>query len=152
MEKRTFTFDYLHYDSLDDLPDKDRKLVERALHACGEAYAPYSGFRVGAAARLVNGSVFSANNQESEVFSSGMCAERILLYYIQANGNREAIDTLAIVSMPGERECYPCGACRQVLIDTEKRQHRPIRLILCSDHSATVIEAAHLLLPMAFEL
>ena len=104
MEKRTFAFDYLHYDSLDDLPDKDRKLVERALHACGEAYAPYSGFRVGAAARLVNGSVFLANNQESEVFPSGMCAERILLYYIQANGNREAIDTLAIVSMPGERE------------------------------------------------
>ena len=152
MEKRTFTFDYLHYDSLDYLPYEDRKLVELAINACGEAYAPYSGFRVGVAARLVNGSVFSANNQESEVFPSGMCAERILLYYIQANGNREAIDTLAIVSMPGERECYPCGACRQVLIDTEKRQHRPIRLILCSDHSATVIEAAHLLLPMAFEL
>ena len=112
MSKQEFTFDYAHYAPLDALPESDRELAARAADACGTAYAPYSGFRVGAAALLEDGTILTASNQESEVFPSGMCAERSLLYYLQANFSGVRIVALATASVPGERECYPCGACR----------------------------------------
>lgn len=94
----------------------------------------------------------SAANQESEVFPSGMCAERSLLYYVQSNRSGRKVRALAIASLPASRECSPCGACRQVIADTEKRQGAPIRLILCGACSATVVESARALLPFTFEL
>ena len=86
------------------------------------------------------------------MFPSGMCAERSLLYYLQANFSGVRIVALATASVPGERECYPCGACRLVLADTEKRQGSPIRVVMCSGHSATVVQEARQLLPFTFEL
>ena len=94
--------------------------------------------------RLEDGTILTASNQESEVFPSGMCAERSLLYYLQANFSGVRIVALATASVPGERECYPCGACRQVLADTEKRQGSPIRVVMCSGHSATAVSYTHL--------
>ena len=152
MSKQEFTFDYAHYAPLDALPESDRELAARAADSCGTAYAPYSGFRVGAAALLEDGTILTASNQESEVFPSGMCAERSLLYYLQSNFSGVRIVALATASVPGERECYPCGACRQVLADTEKRQGSPIRVVMCSGHSATVVQEARQLLPFTFEL
>ena len=143
MSKQEFTFDYAHYAPLDALPESDRELAARAADACGTAYAPYSGFRVGAAALLEDGTILTASNQESEVFPSGMCAERSLLYYLQANFSGVRIVALATASVPGERECYPCGACRQ---------GSPIRVVMCSGHSATVVQEARQLLPFTFEL
>ena len=110
MSKQEFTFDYAHYAPLDALPESDRELAARAADACGTAYAPYSGFRVGAAALLEDGTILTASNQESEVFPSGMCAERSLLYYLQANFSGVRIVALATASVPGERES--AGACR----------------------------------------
>ena len=134
MSKQEFTFDYAHYAPLDALPESDRELAARAADACGTAYAPYSGFRVGAAALLEDGTILTASNQESEVFPSGMCAERSLLYYLQANFSGVRIVALATASVPGERECYP------------------IRVVMCSGHSATVVQEARQLLPFTFEL
>ncbi len=151
MNKQKFIFDYEHYVSLDALPVSDREVVARATSACETAHAPYSGFRVGVAALLENGTILTASNQESEAFPSGMCAERSLLYYLQSNFSEVHIITLAIASVPGERECYPCGACRQVLVDTEKRQGTPIRVVMCSEHTATVVHEARNLLPFSFE-
>ena len=75
MENR-FSFDYQHYDSPEGMPAGDRELVEEARRAVARAYAPYSKFRVGAAARLRSGKILCGSNQESEVFPAGMCAER----------------------------------------------------------------------------
>ena len=77
MENR-FSFDYQHYDSSEGMPAGDRELVEEARRAVARAYAPYSKFRVGAAARLRSGKILCGSNQESEVFPAGMCAERSL--------------------------------------------------------------------------
>lgn len=85
------------------------------------AYAPYSKFRVGAAARLRSGKILCGSNQESEVFPAGMCAERSLLFHAGACHADDPIEALAIASEPSERECYPCGQCRQVLLDAERR-------------------------------
>lgn len=75
-EKRLYSFEYLRYAPLEDLPEAERRLANCAAEACSKSYAPYSDFRVGAAALLDDGEIVSAANQESEVFPSGMCAER----------------------------------------------------------------------------
>lgn len=149
---RQFSFEYTHVDSLDRLSEADRELVEAARKACESSYAPYSHFRVGAAARLESGLTVTGSNQESEVFPSGLCAERTLLYHYQAHYADDPIVSFAIASVPSERECYPCGGCRQVLRDVEKRQQKPFRVIMSSTDSATVVESASDLLPFVFEL
>ena len=111
MENR-FSFDYQHYDSSEGMPAGDRELVEEARRAVARAYAPYSKFRVGAAARLRSGKILCGSNQESEVFPAGMCAERSLLFHAGACHADDPIEALAIASEPSERECYPCGQCR----------------------------------------
>lgn len=143
---------YLRFESIEQLPDEDRLLVEAALATTARAYAPYSAFRVGAAARLRSGEVITAANCESEVFPSGMCAERSLLYHYASNHASEPIKAMAIASDPSERECYPCGACRQVIVDAERRQQSPIRLIMAGGGTATVVERGEYMLPFSFKL
>ncbi len=149
---KTFSFHYEHYQRPEEMPDSDRELVERAKEACASAYAPYSGFNVGAAARLRSGKIITGSNQESEVFPAGVCAERSLLFHHQSHYKDDPIVTLAIASRPDERECYPCGICRQVLCDTEKRQATPIRVIMAGRESATVVASPRDLLPFLFQL
>lgn len=151
MEKQ-FRFDYEHYASLAELPEADRQLVEAAQDATTRAHAPYSHFRVGAAARLRSGRILHGSNFESEVYPAGLCAERSLLFYAQANYADDPIETLAIASNPSERECYPCGQCRQVMVDVERRQGSPMRVIMNGNGSASVVPTASTLLPFTFIL
>lgn len=151
MEK-TFSFDYARYDSPAQMPEEDRQLIDQALRATEGAYAPYSHFRVGAAARLRSGRIVRGSNQESEVFPAGICAERSLLFHTLAEHPGDPIEALAIASSPSERECYPCGQCRQVLLDAERRQGSPIRIIMYGGGTATAVESAELLLPFTFRL
>lgn len=151
MEK-TLAITYHHFDSLESLPKADKELVQAARKATEKAFAPYSEFRVGAAALLRSGEVVSAANCESEVYPSGLCAERVLLYNLQINHADDPIVAFAIASVPAERECYPCGSCRQTLLDAQKRQQSPIRIIMSSAESATVVDSAEELLPFSFKL
>ena len=150
--KQEHRFSYEHYDSPESLPEADRRLVAEAQGATARAYTPYSKFRVGAAARLRSGRILNGSNIESEVFPAGLCAERSLLFYAQANYADDPIETLAIASDPSERECYPCGQCRQVMVDVERRQGSPIRVIMSGNGTATAVESATLLLPFTFIL
>jgi len=151
MEKQ-FHFDYEHYASLDELSEADRQLVEAAQEATTRAHAPYSHFRVGAAARLRSGRILHGSNFESEVYPAGLCAERSLLFYAQANFADDPIETLAIASDPSERECYPCGQCRQVMVDVERRQDAPMRVIMSGNGTASAVATATMLLPFTFIL
>lgn len=150
--KKEYKFDFESYTGLAEMVRADRELCEIARQACGEAHAPYSNFRVGSAARLRSGKILTGSNQESEVFPAGMCAERTLLFYWQAHHSDDPIEVFAIASVPGTRECYPCGQCRQIFLDSERRQGSPIRIIMCSDTSASVVASAKDLLPFGFEL
>ena len=143
---------YLHVDSLDELPADDRALVAEAEKALAKAYPKYSHFSVGAAVRLRSGVVLHGANSESEVFPSGICAERSVLYYAEANHADDPIEARAITSMPSERECYPCGACRQVILDVQRRQQLPMRVIMSGGGTASVVDNAELLLPFTFQL
>ena len=146
MEKQ-FCFNYEHYAALAELSDADRELVREAERATA-----YSKFRVGAAARLRSGKILYGSNFESEVYPAGLCAERTLMFYAQANYADDPIETLAIASDPSERECYPCGQCRQVMVDVERRQGAPMRVIMSGGGTATAVDSAALLLPFTFVL
>lgn len=151
MEKK-FGFSYVHYDAPAALSAGDRELVAVAEQATRKAYAPFSKFRVGAAARLRSGRILSGSNIESEVFPAGLCAERTLLFHAAACHADDPIETLVIASDPSERECYPCGQCRQVMVDTERRQGSPMRVIMCGGGTASEVATARMLLPFTFEL
>ena len=150
--KKSLNLDYIKADHIEDLPVADRELIAEAQKATELAYAKYSGFHVGAAVRLQSGKILRAANSESEVFPSGLCAERSLLYFYQSNYYPEPIQTLAIVSDPSPRECYPCGACRQVILETEQRHKRPMRIILFGTRESYLIEdGCDALLPLRFD-
>ncbi|MBP3356653.1 MAG: cytidine deaminase [Rikenellaceae bacterium] len=144
--------EYSSYDTIASMPERERMLVERARQATATAHADHSGFRVGAAALLRSGRVLTGSNQESEVYPATLCAERTLLYYHQANHADDPIVALAIASDPDERECYPCGQCRQTIADVERRQGSPIKVIMSGGGSASVVESGSDLLPFLFRL
>ncbi len=150
--KQVLDISYEHYTSLDQLDSSDRHLVEEAEAATASANARYSNFKVGAAVRLRSGKTLHASNFESEVYPAGLCAERSLLFYVEANYANDPVEALAIASVPSERECYPCGQCRQVIVDVERRQQSPIRVIMSGAGTATVVDSAEKLLPFTFKL
>ena len=150
--KRTLDIPYEHYATIADLDEADRQLVKEAEEATATANAPYSHFHVGAAVRLRSGRTLHASNFESEVYPAGLCAERSLLFYVEANYADDPIEALAIASQPSVRECYPCGQCRQVIVDVERRQQSPIRVIMSGAGTATVVDSAEKLLPFTFKL
>ncbi len=150
--KKTLDISYEHYASITELEELDRSLVAEAEEATKMANAPYSNFHVGAAVRLKSGRTLHASNFESEVYPAGLCAERSLLFYVEANYANDPVEALAIASVPSERECYPCGQCRQVIVDVERRQKSAIRVIMSGAGTATVVDSAEKLLPFTFKL
>ena len=98
-----FRFSYQIFSSVSELIADDQKLINEAVEAVKNAYAPYSKFSVGAALRLKNGSVIRGNNQENIAFPSGLCAERVALFYAGANYPKIEIDTLCIVAKGDSR-------------------------------------------------
>lgn len=144
---------YTHADRLEELSAEDLELVREAEKAASEkAYAKYSNFSVGAALRLRSGRILHGANSESEVFPSGMCAERSVLYYAEANHSDDIIEAIAIASIPSDKECYPCGSCRQVILDVQRRQNSPIKVIMSGGGTASVVDRAEALLPFTFSL
>ena len=124
---------YYEYLSMAELDVADRELIQRAMEASEGAYAPYSGFHVGAAVRLKDGTVVIGSNQENIAYPSGMCAERTAIFAASAqHPDCHDYESLAIVGRNAENEfceALPCGACRQVLSEYEQRQGHPLRVI-----------------------
>lgn len=137
--------------SVDDLHESLRKV---AAEAAKRAYAPYSKFRVGAAARLESGEVISGNNQENAAYPSGLCAERVTLFYANAQHPNERVTHLMIYAEtdegPLKEPITPCGACRQVIIEKENVQGAPIEICLAGRDTMYVLESAEQLMPLSF--
>ena len=108
----------------DELNDADRALLDDAIEATRRSYAPYSHFSVGAAALLANGVIVTGTNQENAAYPSGLCAERTTLFYANSQYPDQAVKTLAIAARTEkdfiDTPIPPCGACRQVILETEK--------------------------------
>ena len=91
------------------------KLVAAAFEALENAHAPYSEYLVGAALLCADGTVFSGCNVENASYGLTNCAERTAIFSAIAAGQREFV-AMAIAAS-GEATPYPCGACRQVLVE-----------------------------------
>jgi cytidine deaminase len=141
--KYTHTVDYEILESWNELSMEEQKLVESATNAAKNAYAPYSNFFVGASVLLDSGEVVLGNNQENIAYPSGLCAERVALFYIGANFPDACVKTLVVVAkgdLVKPEDCIsPCGSCRQVIAQSEFRQQQPIRLILVAQSGRTFI-------------
>lgn len=139
----------------DELSSADRELMDQAIAATERSYAPYSHFSVGAAARLTNGVVVSGSNQENAAYPSGTCAERTTLFYANSQYPDQAVDTLAIAARNGhgllDDPIPPCGACRQVMLETEKRFNHPMRVLLYGKKGIYEMKEISDLLPLSFK-
>jgi cytidine deaminase len=155
MKKKEFRFSYEAYDSIAELPEEDAALLIVARKSTLNAYAPYSHFHVGAAARLVNGQIVSGSNEENASFPAGLCAERVVLASLSSRYPGLALKAMAVsyqnINGDSDRPIFPCGICRQSFQEYEHRYKQPIRLILSGmEGMVFVIPHAGSLLPLAF--
>ena len=142
--------------TMEELSAQDREVVEAARKATANSYAVYSGFNVGAAVRLAGGTIVAGTNQENAAYPSGICAERTTLFWANSQYPDKAVETLAIAARTAQGEqahpITPCGACRQVMLETEKRFNTPIRIILYGTEECYIIEdGVKALLPLSFD-
>ncbi|MBA2249706.1 MAG: cytidine deaminase [Chitinophagaceae bacterium] len=155
MIKQQHNFLFEEYNSADELKQDDAFLLNEARSATQFAYAPYSNFQVGAAAKLINGEVVIGSNQENASYPVGICAERVLLSSASSQYPNIAIDTIAISynNMKGTSNtpASPCGICRQTISEYQERGKRAIRLILSGmEGKVIIVSNAADLLPLSF--
>lgn len=154
MEKKKLTIPYEEYESIDELPEKDRTLLEAAIEAVSGSYAPYSNFNVGAAVRLADGTVVKGSNQENAAFPSGLCAERTAMFAASANHPGVPFESLAVICshdgklMPNAGS--PCGACRQVMAQYERLAGKPLHIILGGARQVLAFDGVESIMPFVF--
>lgn len=142
--------------SEDELTDVQRKAVVCAKAATRRSYSPYSHFRVGAAVVLDNGEVLTGANQENSAYPSGLCAERTTVFYTNSRYPENGIKLICIAASDElgnftRRPISPCGGCRQVLVESEKRSGEPMQVLLYGTDCCYLIASARDLLPLAFD-
>ena len=155
MKENKIEINYKVYDNIDELPEEDLLLLNKAKEITKQAYAPYSNFYVGAAAKLVNGQIVTGTNQENASYPVGLCAERTLLASASAIYPGVAVEAMAVSYQSdngnSNQPIAPCGMCRQYLQEYEIRVSKPIRLILGgTEGKIFVFEKASQLLPLGF--
>jgi cytidine deaminase len=142
------------YQNIHELAENEQNLLVEARKITKSAYAPYSGFHVGAAVLLNNGKIITGNNQENSAYPSGLCAERVALFYANANFPDSEVVTIAVSAAKNSvlvnEAVKPCGACRQALAETEVRFGKPIRIILDGQDSILLLNGVESLLPLSF--
>ena len=140
---------------MDELTDDEQFLVTKAIESTNNSYARYSNFHVGAALLLDNGEIVPGCNQENAAFSAGICAERSAIYAAGAQYPAVPVVALAIAARNTDGELTaepisPCGTCRQVIIETETRYQKPIRILLYGRRCIYVMDGIRHLMPLSF--
>lgn len=156
MRKITLNVSLTEYDSRAELNAADQELLQRADEAGKSAYAPYSAFHVGAAVLLSDGVIVTGNNQENVAYPSGLCAERVALFAANATHPAQPVTAIAITCYSDKftvnQPLTPCGACRQVIAETERRYGKPIRIVLAARSGKILVaDSIKELLPLSFE-
>jgi len=155
MDTKTITINVLEANSAEDLEQSDRQMLSLALQASSGAYAPFSRFQVGAAVLMSDGSLVTGSNQENAAYPSGLCAERTALFYAQSQYPHLAVEAIAVAAVfqgsQTQEPAYPCGACRQVMLESQKRSGKPLRVIMGGSQKIHIVESVMDLLPLGFE-
>jgi cytidine deaminase len=154
MQKKTIETNIEIY-SFEELSTEKQDLINKAKEQVTKAYAPYSGFHVGAAIELENGVIVTGNNQENSAYPSGLCAERVAMFYANSQYPDVPVKTLAIAAFTNGNfiadPVTPCGSCRQVLLETEMRYEKSITILLYGTKNIYQLESVKQLLPLCFE-
>ncbi|MBP6965813.1 MAG: cytidine deaminase [Armatimonadetes bacterium] len=124
------------------------EMIEASKQAMENAYAPYSGFRVGAAVLGASGRIYTGCNVENASYGLSVCAERVAVFKAVSEGE-QAIKAVAISCSTGEA-APPCGACRQVLAEFAPKDG-PLCIYLVSDEGVET-HTLDELLPNAFRM
>jgi len=155
MKEKILQITFTEYDTVDQLTAKHKNLIIQARKAAVNAYAPYSGFRVGAAVLLENDIIVTGNNQENAAYPSGLCAERTALFYASAQYPKVSVTAIAISTINRTETpsdiAKPCGACRQVMAEYEDLAGMPIEIILDSADRILILNGIDNLLPLRFK-
>ncbi len=139
---------------MDELTQEERLLVEKAKESTKLSYSPYSHFAVGAAILLEDGSIYTGANQENAAYPSGLCAERTVMFYANAQNPSTPVKALACACFTGghftRKPGSPCGNCRQVLLETEQRFQQDMKILLYGENEVLIFPSAKSLLPHCF--
>jgi len=144
------------FESFDELSHSEKEYMNQAIEIRKNAYAPYSKFLVGAAIVLDNGIVLQGSNQENAAYPSGLCAERVTIFYAGANYPNNKIVKLFISATPSDRDSEnpipPCGSCRQAIAEYEIKQDLPIEIYFMGAKGAVYkSDSLKNLLPFMFD-
>jgi len=144
------------FDAVEELSNSVKVLMDSAIEAKKNAYAPYSKFKVGAAFLLEDGTIVTGNNQENAAYPSGMCAERVAIWKVSSDFPNLKILKLAITASSSSQitkePVAPCGACRQTLSEYELRQKDKIEVYFMGEIGKVIKTDSLLdLLPIAFD-
>ncbi len=154
MKPEEITIRIYTYSDPGELSAESQHLIDLARKATHKAWAPYSNFRVGAALLLENGEIITGNNQENSAFPSGLCAERVALFYAGSQYPDVPIRKIALAAYTGgsflETPVYPCGDCRQVLLEHENRFDKPMEIIMAGSEEIKILKSVRDLLPLPF--
>ena len=155
MQKILLTTTIESYKKITDLAPKDAALLQLAKKALTHSYSPYSNFKVATAIRLKNGVELTGSNQENAAYSLCLCAERVVIAAADAQHPGVPITDMAIVVYNPKKiidqPAFPCGACRQVICETEAKHQQPIRLIMQGEKGNIFAIASALdILPFSF--
>ena len=139
-----------------ELTEQEKALMLEAKAATYRSYSPYSKFSVGAAGLLSDGTIVSGSNQENSAYPSGLCAERTTMFYANSKYPEKSVLMLCVAARDTEghfttRPIAPCGACRQVLVETETRYNQPMKIMLYGTENTYFISSARELLPVSFD-
>ncbi len=156
MKEIEFTASIKTIDSMESLSMDDQELIKEAIEQLDIAYAPYSDFNVGASVRLSNGASFQGSNQENASYPLCICGERVALYHAAVLHPDIPMKTLAIVARNNKKTLphpvFPCGACRQVIVEYETRHNQKMKILLKGDSDEIyILESGHSLLPFSFD-
>jgi cytidine deaminase len=152
--RKEFGFHYHEYSGISELPETLAKLAQKAKEALKSSHSPYSHFAVGAAVLLDNGEVILGSNQENGAYPSGICAERVALFYAGSAYPNLAVTAIAVAAnykgKPTIEPISPCGGCRQVMIETRNMSNCAIKLVMIGEKKVTVVDDVAYLLPFSF--
>lgn len=123
----------------------DEELLEAARQAASNAYAPFSKFRVGAAVRADDGTVYTGANVENSAYGSGICAEGTAISHAVSSGARK-IDTIAVSCIDADEAGYPCGNCLQLMVEFD------VDRVIVDGPDGPVVHSLEELIPHRFKL
>lgn len=155
MKNINLTISLKEYLQVDELEGADLLLLEHAEKAVEGAYAPYSLYHVGAAVLLDNGEIITGSNQENVAYPSGLCAERVALFYASSQFPDIPVKSIAITAKAKDfiidKPVTPCGSCRQVMAEWENRFNSKLKLIMRGEKGKIyIIEGVNNILPLMF--